>query len=96
MNYYLNFVKLHDENRPEKIEQQYRNVRNICTIVSPENAIAQYFYGILSYKKFGFIDPAIINKIDFIINTNSYWKARYDDFGLSINDLMKYPSAPVR
>ena len=78
-----------------KIEQQYRNVRNICTIVAPNNAIAQYFYGILSFKKFGFIDPAIINKIDIIINTNSYWKERFDDFGLSISDLMKYPLAPL-
>ena len=95
MNYFLNFAKLHDENRPEKIEQQYRNVRNICTIVAPENAIAQYFYGILSFKKFGYIDPAIINKIDIIINTNNYWKERFDDFGLSINDLMKYPLAPL-
>ena len=90
MNYYLNFEKLYDENRPAKIEQQYRNVKNICTIVAPDNAIAQYFYGVLSYKKFGYIDSTTINKIQYLIDNNIYWKERFADFELSVNDLMKY------
>lgn len=87
MNYHLNFHRLFTENRPIKIEQQFKNLRALSDIISPENGFALYFLGYLQSKVLGKIEPEIIQRLEKRIETSSYWKDRLHAFGLSIDDL---------
>ena len=64
MNYHLNFHRLFTENRPVKIEQQFKNLRALSDIISPENGFALYFLGYLQSKVFGKIEPEIIQRLE--------------------------------
>ncbi len=87
MNYHLNFHRLFTENRPVKIEQQFKNLRALSDIISPENGFALYFLGYLQSKVFGKIEPEIIQRLEKRIATSLYWKDRLHAFGLSVEDL---------
>ena len=87
MNYHLNFHRLFTENRPVKIEQQFKHLRVLSDVISPENGFALYFLGYLQDKVFGKIEPEIIQRLEKRIATSSYWKDRLHAFGLSIEDL---------
>ena len=87
MNYHLNFHRLFTETRPVKIEQQFKNLRALSDVISPENGFALYFLGYLQSKMFGKIDPEIIRRLETRIATSSYWKDRLHAFGLSVEDL---------
>ncbi len=87
MNYHLNFHRLFTENRQVKIEQQFKNLRVLSDVISPENGFALYFLGYLQSKVFGKIEPEIIQRLEKRIATSLYWKDRLRAFGLSIEDL---------
>lgn len=87
MNYHLNFHRLFTENRPVKIEQQFKNLRALSDVISPENGFALYFLGYLQSKVFGKIEPEIIERLEKRIATSLYWKDRLYAFGLSVEDL---------
>lgn len=87
MNYHLNFHRLFTENRPIKIEQQFKNLRALSDVISPENGFALYFLGYLQHKVFGKIEPDIIQRLETRIATSLYWKDRLHAFGLAIEDL---------
>lgn len=88
MNYHLNFHRLFTEDRPVKIQQQFRNLRALSDVISPENGFALYFLGYLQSKMYGKIDPDIIQRLEHRIATSLYWKDRLYAFGLSIDDLL--------
>lgn len=87
MNYHLNFHRLFSEKRTVKIDQQFKNLRALSDIISPENAFALYFLGYLQSKVHGEIDPIIISRLEHRLATSTYWADRLKAFGLSIADL---------
>lgn len=87
MNYHLNFHRLFSEERPIKIEQQFKHLRTLCDVISPEHGFALYFIGYLQHKLYGFVDADIIARLTSKMESSPYWKDRMNAFGLSINDL---------
>ena len=87
MNYHLNFHRLFTENRPIKIEQQFKNLRSLSDVVAPENGFALYFLGYLQHKFYGKIEPEIFSRLEDRLATSGYWRNRLHAFGLSIDDL---------
>jgi radical SAM superfamily enzyme YgiQ (UPF0313 family) len=87
MNYHLNFHRLFSEERPLKIEQQFKNLQTLCDIISPEHCFSLYFIGYLQSKLFGNIDNEIVERLDKKIKTSDFWKDRFNAFGLSVDDL---------
>ncbi len=87
MNYHLNFKRLFSEERPAKLIQKFKYVRNITDLVAPDNAIAMYFDCYLEHKTRGKIDPHSIKRLEARLETDPYWKKRFDDFQLSVSDL---------
>lgn len=87
MNYYLNFHRLFSEERPVKIEQQFKNLKVIADIISPGNAFALYFLGYLQHKMYRKIDSEIIDRLNERLSTSDYWEDRFSAFGLSVEDL---------
>ena len=87
MNYHLNFKRLFREERPVKLHQLLRYVGYIRDLISPENALAMYFYGYLQKNLFGAIDPEAIRMLEERLQSSPYWQERFDDFGLSVEHL---------
>ena len=87
MNYHLNFHRLFTENRLVKIEQQFKHLRSLSDVISPENGFALYFLGYLQHKVYGRVEPEIVQRLERRIATSSYWQNRLHAFGLSIEDL---------
>ena len=98
MNYHLNFHRLFDEKRPEKIEQQFAHLRTLSDIIAPENGFALYFLGYLQHKTFGTIDPDIVARLDRRVTTSEYWRDRLDAFCLSVEHLRNttFPNEQAR
>ncbi|MDA2932850.1 B12-binding domain-containing radical SAM protein [Acidobacteria bacterium AH-259-D05] len=94
MNYHLNFKRLFREVRPPKLEQQLRYLGFIRDLVAPENAFAMYFYGYLQRKISGKTDLEAIQMLEDRLQSSSYWRDRFDDFGLSLDHLKtgRFPS----
>ena len=95
MNYHLNFKRLFRENRPTKLLQQFKYVRNISDLVAPENAFAMYFQGYLQHKIFGGVDSLIIDRLEIRLSSSIYWRKRFEDFQLSVDHLKvaNFPAA---
>jgi len=87
MNYHLNFHRLFTEDRPLKIEQQFKSLRVLSDVISPENGFALYFLGYLQDKLHGEIEPEIIERLERRLETSPYWADRFHAFGLSVDDL---------
>ncbi len=88
MNFHLNFRRLFDENRPIKMKQQLAYLRNIADLVSPDNAFAQYFSGVLEHRILGATGPAVISRLEKYLNESPYWQQRFDEFGLRTDQLV--------
>jgi len=87
MNFHLNFARLFRENREAKLLQQSKWLRNITTLIAPDNAFAQYFQGYLSHKLDGHIDQVLIDGLEEKVSRMPYWQDRLNEFNLSPNDL---------
>jgi radical SAM superfamily enzyme YgiQ (UPF0313 family) len=88
MNFHMNFVRLFNENRSMKLRQQIKNLENICTLVSPDNAIAQYFYGYLFFRLNNYIEPKITKRLEDTLEKHPYWQKHFSDFNLSPEHLL--------
>ncbi len=97
MNYHLNFKRLFREERPVKLHQLLRYVGYIRDLISPENALAMYFYGYLQQKLEGRIDPHATQMLEHRLQASPYWQDRFYDFGLSVEHLKQgvFPAASV-
>ena len=89
MNYHLNFHRLFTETRPNKVEEQIRNLENLADRISPENGFATYFLGYLNYQLTGGIPSTITERLESILSRSPYWTDRLGAFGLSVDDLRK-------
>ena len=87
MNYYLNFDRLRNEERPAKLDQQLRYVRNITDLVAPDDPFAMYFCGYLQNKVLGAIDHQLIRRLEERLHSSEYWRQRFHDFSLSAGHL---------
>ncbi|MEI6033593.1 MAG: radical SAM protein [Verrucomicrobiae bacterium] len=87
MNYHLNFHRLFSEERTIKIEQQFKHLRTLSDVISPEHGLALYFTGYLQHKYTGQIDPDVIQRLKSKIGASAYWNDRMKAFGLSVSDL---------
>ena len=87
MNYHLNFHRLFSENRPMKIEQQFKNLSALSDVISPEHGFALYFLGYLQYKLHGKIQPDVIERLNTKLSESKYWSERFEAFELSVDDL---------
>lgn len=93
MNYHLNFKRLFKEQRPLKLMQQYKYVKNIAELVAPENAFAVYFQGFLEKSLFGEISQETIQRLEERLHSSEYWRSRFDDFELSVDHMRSgFPS----
>ena len=87
MNFHINFDRLFRENRPVKLAQQHRYIRNIIDVVDPDNMFAWWFTGYLSYRLNGTIEPGIISHIEKGLEADPLWRDRFGLFGLSVDEL---------
>lgn len=87
MNYHLNFKRLTMKHSIEKITQKKQYVANITDLISPENCLALYFQGYLEKKIDGKANPHTISKLKSRINQFPYWKNRFEEFNLNIEDV---------
>jgi len=87
MNYRVNFFRLFSETSPVKLEQQHRWLRYIHTLTAPDNALVTYFYGYVEYRVLGQIDSELVSKLENQLAESSYWKERFEFFGLSLDHL---------
>ncbi len=87
MNYHLNFKRLTTKHSTEKIIQKKQYVANITDLISPENCLALYFQGYLEKKIDGKANLNTINKLKSRIEKFPYWKNRFDEFNLKVEDV---------
>jgi radical SAM superfamily enzyme YgiQ (UPF0313 family) len=87
MNYHLNFKRLVKKHSVEKIIQKKQYVANITDLISPENCLALYFQAYLEKKLDGKAKLETINNLKSRIKQFPYWKNRFDEFNLSIEDV---------
>jgi len=87
MDYHLNYHRLFEENRPEKIVQQIKMLRRVCDVNSPDNGFALYFLAQLQAKLQGSIEQDILRRLNSECETSAYWLNRLHDFGLAPDDL---------
>jgi len=88
MNYHLNFNRLFGKNRPEKVTQLRALLQNLSDVVAPEHGFALYFLGYLQHAMGHRIPPHVISRLRQRLESSSYWKTRFEAFGLSVEDLV--------
>mgnify|MGYP001177699424 CR=1 FL=1 len=67
MNFRINFARLLREQRPDKIDQQYRFLRHITSKTAPDNAMMIYFFGLMEKKSFGKVSDITKTRLKEII-----------------------------
>lgn len=87
MTFHLNFVRLLEEDRTIKLDQQFKWLKYISEVVTPDNVFAKYFLGYLYYKSGEDIPKKLISDTKKILSTNTYWRERFNNFELSVDHL---------
>ena len=89
MNFRINFARLLREERPEKLDQQYRFLKHITTKTAPDNAMMIYFFGLMEKKFIGKISDTTKTRLKERLNNSSYWAEKFDSLNLSFDNLNK-------
>lgn len=87
MNFHLNFRRLFDESRPEKVEQQLAHLGALSDVISPENGFALYFTALLQRRFRGGVRPGVMERLRARLDSSPYWRDRFAAFDLSVDDL---------
>jgi len=87
MNFHLNYYKILDEARPEKLLQFRRYLEHIVDVIAPNDALAHYFLGRLQQRTLGAVDPQVTGSLTRLMTESPFWDQRFADFGLSMADL---------
>ncbi len=86
MNYHLNFERLFREKRPAKHLQMFKYLEYVADVVAPDDAFAHYFRAYLYRKVHGQTNPALVKKLKTLLDENSHWQERFDDYHLCLED----------
>ena len=89
MNFRINFARLLREERPEKLDQQYRFLKHITTKTAPDNAMMIYFFGLMEKKFIGKISDTTKTRLKERLNNSSYWAEKFDSLNLSFDNVNK-------
>lgn len=89
MNFRINFARLLREERPEKLDQQYRFLKHITTKTAPDNAMIIYFFGLMEKKFTGKISDTTKKRLKERLNNSGYWAEKFDSLNLSCDDVNK-------
>ncbi len=84
-NYYLNFHRLFMETRKHKMEQQLRNLENICAIVAPGNGFAIYFRALLQSRLFNRVNSDVVADLENVFRNSKFWPKVFESLGLSLD-----------
>jgi radical SAM superfamily enzyme YgiQ (UPF0313 family) len=97
MNYHLNYHRLFHENRPLKIAQMLQHFATLSEKLSPDHPLALYFTGYLQQKSKGAIEPSVVTRLRGHLERSSYWRTRFEAFGMSADDLAngRFPNEQV-
>lgn len=95
MQYHLNFRRSINETSTLKTEQRMRYLQTITDLIAPENAIALYCLGTMQKRTRGACDRALVTRLVSHLEAQPYWKDRFEDFSLSIDDLLNTDSKDV-
>jgi radical SAM superfamily enzyme YgiQ (UPF0313 family) len=87
MNFHLNYFKIVDESRPEKLAQFRSYLEHIVTVIAPNDALAHYFLGQLQRRTLGKVAPGVTSALKQLMDESPFWEQRFADFGLSASDL---------
>jgi hypothetical protein len=88
MNYHLNFARLLKEERPAKLQIQYKWLSNIANLIAPDNAFAQYFHAYLHGKiNNGHIPDEMITRVEDTLERLPYWQSRFNDYDIHVSSL---------
>lgn len=95
MNYYANFHKILIERRPKKIELLKTYMKDLCNVISYDNAFSLYYLAYLQDISGEGIDPEIAERLKRRLETSEYWSQRFEAFGLSYDHLEtgQFPNA---
>ena len=74
---------------PYSYSLQRKYVKNITDLVSPENCLALYFLGYLEKKIYGKVNLETIKNLENRLKIYDYWQERFDQYGLSSDQLKK-------
>lgn len=97
MNYKLNFERIPNERRPEKIKLLIARLETILAEISPHNAFAMYFLCHLQEKMNGRMSPDLFSRLNETLAGSDYWRSRFKAFGLSMDKITdKNPIAEGR
>ncbi|MBF0304279.1 MAG: radical SAM protein [Alphaproteobacteria bacterium] len=87
INFYANFARLFREDRPRKLEQNLRYVKNIIDVVDPDNAFAYYFAAYLAKRLNQAADQAWTARCESLVNGNEVWQNRFIEVGIEVGHL---------
>jgi hypothetical protein len=90
MNVRLNFERLLKETRQLKLNQQLTYLRYVATKTAPDNALILYFYAYLQWRVLGEIDESLVESIAQRLEDSSYWREKFQMFGLNLKDITDY------
>lgn len=95
MNFRINFARLLREQRPEKIDQQYRFLNHITNKTAPDNAMMIYFFGLMEKKSFGKVSDITKKRLKDRLNNSNYWSEKFDSLNLNFDDINqeKFPES---
>lgn len=89
MNVRLNFERLFNEIRVEKLNQQLTWLRYVSTKTAPDNALILYFYAYLQWRVRGAIDDELCDKLEKRLVSSVYWREKFAIYGMSLWDVAR-------
>ncbi|WP_460021579.1 B12-binding domain-containing radical SAM protein [Magnetospira thiophila] len=87
MNYHLNFGRLLEETRRQKLEQAFKFIDYIARVIAPRDVFALLFRAYLVKALRGQSDPQALTAIQAVIAEAPFWQERLDELGLDVEGL---------
>ena len=89
MNVRLNFERLFNEIRVDKLRQQLTWLRYVSAKTAPDNALILYFYAYLQWRVNGTIEDTLVDALETRLNESAYWRGKFAMYGMSLWDVVQ-------
>ena len=89
LNVRLNFDRLFNEIRVEKLRQQLIWLRYVSTKTAPDNALILYFHAYLQWRMNGRIEDELVDSIEKRLTDSPYWRGKFALYGMSLWDVVQ-------